>query len=114
MEQEEAGGLMKITAPPPAIYPTKEVLDQQTIPPGMVFTIKAPTVYKHAVVIFHGNGDLQIILRVFIGAQQFNVGGAEFNVLTIANSTLEIRAENTNPYDPRTTPTIEILSLSWS
>jgi len=105
---------MKIAAPPPALYPTKEVLNQQTIPPGQTFTIKAPTAYKHAVAIFHGNGDFQIILRVFIGVEQINVGGAEFNVLTVANSSLEIRAENTDPAVSRNTPTIEILSLSWS
>jgi hypothetical protein len=113
MEQEGAAGLMKIGAPPPALYPTKEVLSQQSIPPGMVFTIKAPTLYKHATVVFHGDGDFQIILRVFIGAEQFNVGGAEFNVLTVANNTLEIRAENTDPNVSRITPKVEILSLSW-
>ncbi len=113
MEQEEAVGLMKITAPPPALFSTREVINRQTWAPGFVGTVKAPTLYRHAIVIFHGDGDFQIVVRVFIGTQQINVGGAEFNVLTVANDSLQIMVENTDPSVSRVTPTIEILSLSW-
>jgi hypothetical protein len=114
MEQEGAAGLMKITAPPPPPPLTvhKEVFDQRTIPPGMTVTIKAPTFYKHAIVVSYGDGNSDIIIRVFIGARQLDVGGNEYKVLVVGNDTLEIRATNTSSTLRRTTPRIEIISLS--
>jgi hypothetical protein len=113
MEQEGAGGLMKITAPAPAIFSSLEMLSQQYIPPGTVNTIKAPTFYRHAIVVFHGDGSPYIILHTYIGARQIDVGGSESKVLVISNNTLEIRAENTDPSNSRITSRVEILSLSW-
>jgi hypothetical protein len=114
MGQEGAVGLMKVTPPPLPLTVYKEVLNQQTIPPGMTFTIKAPTFYKYAIVVCYGDGSPLIIIRVFIGARQLDVGGSEYKVLAVGNDTLEIRAENTDTSTSRITPRIEIIYLSWS
>jgi hypothetical protein len=117
MEQEGAVGLMKITAPPPALASTREVLNPQSISPGFFTTIKASTFYKHAVISFYGNGDSQIIVRVYFGggySVYVEVRGNEPRTVTVANDTIQIMAENTDSSTGRTTPRIEILSLSWS
>ncbi len=117
MEQEEAVGLMKITAPTPALASTREVLNPQSWGAGFVGTLKAPTVYKHAVISFYGNGDPQIIVRVYFGggySVYVEVRGNEARTVTVANDTIQIMAENTDGSTSRTTPRIEILSLSWS
>jgi hypothetical protein len=117
MEQEGAVGLMKITPPPPALVSTREVLNPQSIPPGISTTIKAPTTYKHAAISFYGNGDSQIIVRVYFGGGYsvfVDVRGNEPRTVTVANDTIQIMAQNTDSSVSRTTPRIEILSLSWS
>jgi hypothetical protein len=117
MKQKKAGGLMKITAPPPPIASTREILNPQSIPPGLNNSIKAPTFYKHAVISFYGNGDSQIIVRVYFGGGYsiwVEVRGNELRTVTVANDTIQIMAENTDSSTSRTTPRIEILSLDWS
>jgi len=116
MEQEEALGLMKITAAP-ALASTREVLNPQSISPAFLTTIKAPTFYRHAVITFYGNGDPQIIIRVYYGgsyASYIGVPGNVPRIVTVANTTVELVADNTDSTNSRVTPTIEILSLSWS
>jgi hypothetical protein len=117
MRNKKAVGLMKITAPPPALASTREVLNPQSIAPGFNTTIKAQTYYKHAVISFYGNGDPQIIVRVYFGggyAVYVEVRGNEARTVTVANDTIQIMAENTDGSTSRMTPRIEILSLAWS
>jgi hypothetical protein len=117
MNMTNEAGLMKITAPTPALASTREVLNPQNIPPAFITTIKAPTTYKHAVITFYGNGDSQIIVRVYFGggySVYVEVRGNEPRTVTVANDTIQIVADNTDTSTSRRTPRIEILSLSWS
>jgi hypothetical protein len=114
MEQEEALGLMKVRAPPPSIFVNRQVINQQSWTPGFLGTVLPPTYYKHAVIVSHGNGEQQIEVRIYIGSAQYNIRGDRFDVVTIANSTVQILIANYDSNTPRTTPLIEILSLDWS
>jgi hypothetical protein len=112
MEQEVTAGLMKITTAPP-IFSNREVLDQQSVAPGMMTTIKAPTFYKHAVIVIHGDGDPQTQIRIVMGATTIILPGDKVNVRTVANASIQIFAVNTDPNTSRTSSRVEILSLDW-
>jgi hypothetical protein len=116
MNMTNEAGLMKITAPAPPLASTREVLNPQSIPPAFITSIKAQTYYRHAVITFYGNGDPQIIVRVYFGggySVYVEVRGNEPRTVTVANDTIQIIADNTDSSNSRMTPRIEILSLSW-
>jgi hypothetical protein len=109
-------GLMKITAPPPPPPPeaSKEVIARQSIGAGSSVTLKPSTNYKFAILLFHGNGDSQVRLDVTVGSTTTSVNGDEQAIELLANESISITAVNTDTTTARYTPTIEILSLSWS
>jgi len=112
MEREQAPGLMRLRTPP-AITPTREVIDRVSLAPAGSTTLKPTTFYKHAVLSIHGDGDSQVNQRVTIGAVDIYVTGSQTRAFTISNDNLRIEATNTDTTATRRTSTIEILSLDW-
>jgi hypothetical protein len=108
---------MRIQESTPALTPNKEAIPQQVINPAFLIPIRTWTFYKHAVMIFRGDGDPQIIIRVYYGgsyASYIGVPGNAPRIVTVSNNTVELIADNTDSVFSRVTPTIEILSLDWS
>jgi hypothetical protein len=117
MELEKAKGLLRIREPPPAPTPNREIIPPQTISPAFLIPIKPSTFYKHAILAFRGDGEPQIIIRVYYGGwygSYIGVPGSQARIVTVANTTVELIADNTDSSYSRRTPTIEILSLDWS
>ena len=117
MKQDRARGLMRVQESTLTITSNKEVIAQQTINPSFLVPIRTWTFYKHAVLAFRGDGDPQIIIRVYYGgsyASYIGVPGNVPRIVTVANNTVELIADNTDSTNSRVTPTIEILSLNWS
>jgi hypothetical protein len=117
MEQDKARGLMRIQESTLALTSNKEVIPQQTINPSFLIPIRTWTFHKHAVMAFRGDGNPQIIIRVYYGgsyASYIGVPGNAPRIVTVANNTVELIADNTDSVNSRVTPTIEILSLDWS
>ena len=109
-------GLMRIRAPPPpppAIVASKEVIQPQSIGAGGSVTLKPPTSYKFAIILFHGNGDPQVRLDITRNGVTESLYGNEQAIEVLANESISITAVNTDTASPRSTPLIEIVSLSW-
>jgi hypothetical protein len=101
--------LMKI----PRFESKKEIISKQTLNPGASTTLKPATPYKFAIVLFHGDGDLDVKITVKVGATTTELLGDEQAIEVLANETIEITATNTNTTEAKSTMTIEILSLAW-
>jgi hypothetical protein len=108
-----AAGLMKITAPPPSITASKETIAKQTLPSGGSVTLKPTTTYKFAIMLFHGDGNEQVRLDITKGATTVSINANEQAIEILANESISIVATNTDTASPRSTTTIEIVSLSW-
>jgi hypothetical protein len=106
-------GLMKITAPPPSITASKEVIASQSVTAGGSVTLKPTTTYKFAIMLFHGDGNEQVRLDITKGATTISIYANEQAIEILANESIAITAVNTDTTAPRSTPTIEIVSLSW-
>jgi len=109
-------GLMRIRAPPPpppAITASKEVIASQSIGAGSSVTLKPTTTYKFTIILFHGNGDAQIRLDITRNGVTESLYGNEQAIEVLANESITIVAVNTDTTTARSTPTIEIVSLSW-
>jgi len=109
-------GLMRIRTPPPpppAIVASKEVIQPRSIEAGGSVTLKPPTSYKFAIILFHGDGDSQVRLDIAKGATTVSIFGNEQAIEVLANESISITAVNTDTATARNTPTIEIVSLSW-
>jgi hypothetical protein len=110
-------GLMKIRAPPPpppAITASKEVIQPQSIGAGGSVTLKPSTTYKFAILLFHGDGEAQVRLDIAKGATTVSIFGNEQAIEVLANESITIVAVNEDTTTARSTPTIEILSLTWA
>jgi hypothetical protein len=108
---EEAAGLFRITAP---IRASKEAISRSGVPRGMSRTLKPSTRYKAAVLSFWGDGESPVRVWVNIGGIPYTIiPGNIVRVVVVADSTVELVAENTDTTTDRYHPTIEILSLSW-
>jgi hypothetical protein len=108
---EEAAGLFRIAAP---IRASKEVISRSGVPRGMGRTLKPFTRYKAAVITFWGDGEPQVNVWVYIdGLPYVAFPGNTVRVVVIADSNVELIAENTDPLSDRYHPTVEILSLYW-
>jgi hypothetical protein len=106
-------GLMKITAPPPSITASKQTIASQSVTAGGSVTLKPTTTYKFAILLFHGDGDPQVRLDITKGATTVSLFGNEQAIEILANEGISITAVNTDTANPRNTPLIEIVSLSW-
>jgi len=109
-------GLMRIRAPPPpppSITASKEVIARQTLPSGGSVTLKPTTNYKFAILLFHGDGEAQVRLDITKGATTVSIYANEQAIEVLANESISIVAVNEDTANPRNTPTIEIVSLSW-
>lgn len=107
-------GLMKITIPPaPEITASKELINRNLVGAGQTVTVKPSTNYKFAVILFHGNGDSAVEVRIQ-GDTTRTIRGNEQGIEVLANESITITASNSDSSTSRYYPTIEILSLSWS
>jgi len=109
-------GLMRIRAPPPpplAITASKEVIASQSVTAGGSITLKPTTMYKFAIILFHGNGDAQIRLDITRNGVTVSIYANEQAIEVLANESITIIAVNEDTTTARSTPTIEIVSLSW-
>jgi len=106
-------GLMKITAPPPAITSNLEVIPKSSVGAGASSTIKPSTTYKFAVILFHGDGESQVRVDVTKGATTVSIRGNEQAIELVANQAISITAVNEDTTTARNKPTVEILSLGW-
>jgi hypothetical protein len=109
-------GLMKITAPPPtppSITASKEIIARNLVGAGLTVTLKPSTNYKFAILLFHGDGEADVEVRIE-GETTRTIRGNEQGIELIANESITISAYNSDPNINRYHSTIEILSLSWS
>jgi hypothetical protein len=106
-------GLMKITAPPPSITASKETITSRSVTAGGSVTLKPTTTYKFAIILFHGDGDSQVRLDITRNEVTVSIYGNEQAIEILANESISITAVNTDTANPRNTPLIEIVSLSW-
>ena len=104
-------GLMKLK-PPVAISSNLEMIPQQSVNAGASVTLKSSTMYKFAIIVFHGDGDPQITITVTRGDASATLYGNEQAFEFVANQSVQITAQNTDTVT-HNTPKIEILSLTW-
>jgi hypothetical protein len=108
-------GLMKITAPPPpppSITASKEIIARNLVGAGLTVTIKPSTNYKFAIMLFHGDGEADVEVRIQ-GETTRTIRGNEQGIEVLANESITITAYNSDPNYNKYHPTIEIVSLSW-
>jgi hypothetical protein len=101
--------LMKIPKP----VSRKEVISKQTLNPGASVTIKPQTQYHFAIILFHGDGDPEVKHVITVNGVATEIMGNEQAIEMLANETIEIVAVNTSTTEPKSSMTVEILSLSW-
>jgi hypothetical protein len=109
-------GLMKITTPPPPppnITASREIIARNLVGAGLTITLKPSAMYKFAIMLFHGDGEADVEVRIQ-GETTRTIRGNEQGIELIANESITITAYNSDPNINRYHPTIEILSLSWS
>jgi hypothetical protein len=104
-------GLMKISKV--VITSSKQIIQPQSLNAGATATLLSPVTYKFAIILFHGDGDPQIQLSVTVGSNAYTLGGDEQAIELIAGEQVTITANNTDTANPHSTPTIEIVSISW-
>jgi len=107
-------GLARATTPTITITSNKERISRRSVEAGESITLKPAATYKFAIILFHGDGDSQVRLDIVKGATTISVYGNEQAIEILANESLSIIAVNEDTTRLRDTPTIEILSLSWS
>jgi hypothetical protein len=107
-------GLARLTAPSLTITSNLEVIPKSSIEAEASSIIKQSTTYKFAIILFHGDGDSRVRLDITKGATTISIYANEQAIELLANESISITAVNTDTTAPRSTPTIEILSLGWS
>jgi hypothetical protein len=91
----------------------KQLIQQQQLNSSEGKTLLSPTAYVFAIILFHGDGDPQVQLTVTVGSNNYTIAGDEQGIELIAGEQVTITANNTDTTNPRSTPTIEIVSISW-
>jgi hypothetical protein len=95
------------------ITSNKLIIQKQAVDAGGSATLLPATQYKFAVILFHGDGDPQIQLSVMVGSNTYTLSGDEQAIELIAGEQVTITANNTDTANPHSTPTVEIVSISW-
>ena len=107
-------GLVRLTTPPPKeITASRQMINKQTVSPGAGASLLQLTRFKFAIILFYGDGDPQITLEITRAETSTTISGNEQAIEVLANETIVISAGNTDSFNSRNTPTIEIISLSW-
>jgi hypothetical protein len=104
-------GLMKIGKV--VITSSKQIIQPQSLSAGGSTTLLSPVTYKFAIILLHGDGDPQVQLSVTVGTSTYTIAGDEQGIELIAGEQVTITANNTDTVNPHSTPTIEIVSISW-
>jgi hypothetical protein len=107
-------GLVRLTTPPQKeMTSSKRVIERQALAPGSGTPLVQLTRFKFAIILIHGDGDPQVTLEVTRNETSTVIQGNEQAIEVLANETIVISAANADPSNIRSTPTIEIISLSW-
>jgi hypothetical protein len=104
-------GLMKISKA--VITSSKQIIQPQSLNAGATATLLSPVTYKFAIILFHGDGDYKVQLTIQVGSSSYTLYGDEQAIEVLANESITITANNTDTANPYSTPTIEIVSISW-
>jgi hypothetical protein len=104
-------GLMKIRRV--LITSGKQIIQQRALDPGATTTLLPATTYRFAIILFHGDGDPQVQLTIQVNNKVYMLYGDEQAIELIANESITITATNTDTTSPRSTPTIELVHLTW-
>ena len=89
---------------------TKTVISKQTLGAGASTTLFSKAVLL-AVVLIHGDGDIEVQITVKENEKTYTLYGNEQAIELIANEAIEITAVNMDTVETRNTPTIEIAYL---
>jgi hypothetical protein len=63
--------------------------------------------------LFYGDGDPQVQLTVTVGSNTYTLNGDVQGIELITGEQVTISANNTDTVNPHSTPTVEIVSISW-
>jgi hypothetical protein len=115
---EDAGGLMKIRAPPPPIR-SEFIMLSGYVPPGATVELLPSTFFKFAVIVSYGNGEPQTRVDIEVGpypgtieyVNSFFPDQAATRIY--ANKAVRIIARNTDLYSPRSYTRVDIIYLDW-
>jgi hypothetical protein len=92
---------------------SKLLLVRQQLNAGESATLLPDTTYKFAIMLIHGDGDLEVQLVVTVGGNTYTLSGDEQAIEVLANESTAITAKNTDTQSPHYAPTIEIAHLAW-
>jgi hypothetical protein len=107
-------GLARLTAPQQQrVTSSKQVISPAAILPSGTVTLVPTTTYKFAIMLFHGDGSSDVRLDILKGGTTITIEADKQAIEILANESIRITATNGNASLPRTTPTIEIIALSW-
>ena len=96
----------------PKLRAHKEVIEKISLPAGVSYALLSKR-YNFAIILFHGDGDLEVKHTVKVNNTVVELLGDEQAIEVLANETIEITATNTSTTTAKSTMTIEILSLTW-
>jgi hypothetical protein len=96
----------------PKLRAHKEVVEKKALPPETSYALLSKR-YQFAIVLFHGDGDMEVKHTVKVGNTVVELLGDEQAIEVLANDTIEVTAMNTSTTEAKSTMTIEILSLEW-
>jgi hypothetical protein len=104
-------GLMRLAIP--RIEARKERIPRQSIAAGSSSVLKSATTYKFAVILFHGDGDSRVRLDITVNSTTTSIRGDEQAIELLAGESITVVAVNEDTANTRSSPTIEILSLTF-
>jgi hypothetical protein len=114
----DAGGLMKIRAPPPPINSNMIMLSGHA-PPGATIEILPWTFFKFAVIAFQGNGEFNTAINIEVGSypglvEYFESVFPDWRITKVyANKAIRMTVGNGDPWSPRFYGTIYLIYLDW-
>jgi hypothetical protein len=107
-------GLARLTAPrQQRVTSSKQVIAPAALLPSGTVTLVPTTTYKFAIMLFHGDGSSDVRLDILKGGTTITIEADKQAIEILANESIKISATTGNASLPRTTPTIEIIALSW-
>jgi hypothetical protein len=115
---EDAGGLMKIKAPPPPIRSEFIILSGH-VPPGASVEILPRTFFKFIVIAFQGFGEPNTMIDIEVASPSGEIEYVEsvfpdWKITKVyANKVIRLIAKNGDLYSPRSYGIIQIIYLDW-
>jgi hypothetical protein len=91
--------LMLIKALKITLTSSKQVITQQTLNPNASTTLLPSTIYKHAIILFHGDGDPEVKHMITVDGTTTELSGDQQAIELLAEQTIEVTATNTSATD---------------